>query len=356
MLPPDRARADAFSLSLTSSQKAALTERFLVELVPVAPCSPPSWGRTRRCRRWTSGTGSASGTPCRCAGALRPGRLGGVEVHVVVAHLPSTRAPWMRSFIRFKNRRNVDLPQPDEPIRAVHLVLTDRQLHVAHGAICAVIDRQVAARPGRSRAPDPSGGPSADPGGLGIGRRIHLRSPLSVHIGSEARSRRRSRRAGSPSSRGWPRTRGPVNALLGTIVHAKIWTGKRRERRPREPLQEPGVAGGEEAGHGADQEQRGGLPEGSRQRRAPCPVRMPGRRVGQHVMTDDLPPRGADPEGGLAQMTVGTARSASEVVMITIGQHEHRQGEAAGQQARRCRGPSMIRFSTSTNITRPRIP
>src|SRR5262245_36379610 len=32
---------------------------------------------------------------------------------------PSTRAPSIRSFIRFRTRRNVDLPQPDGPIRAV---------------------------------------------------------------------------------------------------------------------------------------------------------------------------------------------------------------------------------------------
>ena len=33
--------------------------------------------------------------------------------------MPSTRAPSIRSFIRFRQRRNVVLPQPDGPIRAV---------------------------------------------------------------------------------------------------------------------------------------------------------------------------------------------------------------------------------------------
>ncbi len=32
---------------------------------------------------------------------------------------PSTRVPGMMSFIRFSERRNVDLPQPDGPISAV---------------------------------------------------------------------------------------------------------------------------------------------------------------------------------------------------------------------------------------------
>ena len=33
--------------------------------------------------------------------------------------VPSTRAPAMTSCIRFSERRNVDLPQPDGPISAV---------------------------------------------------------------------------------------------------------------------------------------------------------------------------------------------------------------------------------------------
>ena len=32
---------------------------------------------------------------------------------------PSTRAPGTMSFIRFSERRNVDLPQPDGPMSAV---------------------------------------------------------------------------------------------------------------------------------------------------------------------------------------------------------------------------------------------
>ena len=32
---------------------------------------------------------------------------------------PSTRAPGISSFIRFSERRNVDFPQPDDPMIAV---------------------------------------------------------------------------------------------------------------------------------------------------------------------------------------------------------------------------------------------
>ena len=32
---------------------------------------------------------------------------------------PSTRADGIRSFIRFRQRMNVDLPQPDGPMKAV---------------------------------------------------------------------------------------------------------------------------------------------------------------------------------------------------------------------------------------------
>ncbi len=33
--------------------------------------------------------------------------------------LPSIRTPSMRSFMRFRQRRRVDLPQPEGPMRAV---------------------------------------------------------------------------------------------------------------------------------------------------------------------------------------------------------------------------------------------
>ena len=76
--------------------------------------------RTRRCRRSTSGTGSASGTPCRCAAAPRRGRPRARRGRGRGrGPRPSTCAPGIRSFIRFRQRRNVVLPQPDGPMNAV---------------------------------------------------------------------------------------------------------------------------------------------------------------------------------------------------------------------------------------------
>ena len=39
--------------------------------------------------------------------------------------LPSTRVPVMRSFIRLMLRRSVDLPQPDGPMSAVILLVSN---------------------------------------------------------------------------------------------------------------------------------------------------------------------------------------------------------------------------------------
>jgi len=49
---------------------------------------------------------------------------------------PSTRQPVMVSFIRFRQRRKVDLPQPDGPMKAVTVAgaistLTSRSAWVA---------------------------------------------------------------------------------------------------------------------------------------------------------------------------------------------------------------------------------
>ena len=41
-----------------------------------------------------------------------------VDVLAVEQDLPSTRAPGIVSFMRFRQRRNVDLPQPEGPIMA----------------------------------------------------------------------------------------------------------------------------------------------------------------------------------------------------------------------------------------------
>ena len=118
--PPESARPDCLSLSLTSSHRAARCSDSLDELVERRPLDAvDAAGRTRRCRRSTSGTGSASGRPCRSAGGAR-------RVDVRRRRCPGRRAgsrprpgAGIRSFIRLKQRRNVLLPQPDGPMSAV---------------------------------------------------------------------------------------------------------------------------------------------------------------------------------------------------------------------------------------------
>ena len=118
--PPDIPKALFFRRSLTSSHSAARLSARLDDLVHVALHARRRAGRRRCCRRSTSGTGWASGRPCRCACAPGPGRRRGRRGRRRGrATSPSTRAPGIRSFIRFRQRRNVDLPQPDGPISAV---------------------------------------------------------------------------------------------------------------------------------------------------------------------------------------------------------------------------------------------
>ena len=58
---------------------------------------------------------------------------------------PSTRAPGTRSFIRFRQRSTVDLPQPDGPISAVISLRAEGQVDVVHGVEVAVVDVEVRA-------------------------------------------------------------------------------------------------------------------------------------------------------------------------------------------------------------------
>ena len=79
----------------------------------------------------------------------------------------------------------------------------------------------------------------------------------------------------------------------------------------------PDPPGREIAGHRPDQEQRGGLAERASESED-RPREDPGRRVREDVAPHDLPSRGSDPVGGLAD-PAGTARSASIVMMIMNG-------------------------------------
>ena len=79
---------------------------------------------------------------------------------------PSTRAPGTMSFIRFSERRNVDLPQPDGPMSAVTWfgrILTWMLLEDAALAVIEVQPGDVDFGGCLSR--DRPGSPAADSGG-----------------------------------------------------------------------------------------------------------------------------------------------------------------------------------------------
>ena len=55
---------------------------------------------------------------------------------------PSTRAPGTMSFIRFSERRNVDLPQPDGPMSAVTWFGQDLEVDAFEDPMAAVVEVQ----------------------------------------------------------------------------------------------------------------------------------------------------------------------------------------------------------------------
>ena len=120
--PPDRPMPGLPRRSLTSSHSPAPRSAPLDVLVDVAFARPLAAARRRRCRRSTSsGTGSASGRPCRS-----PRRTATTSTPAAVdverrraAPRPSARAPGISSCMRLMQRTTVDLPQPDGPISAV---------------------------------------------------------------------------------------------------------------------------------------------------------------------------------------------------------------------------------------------
>ena len=119
--PSDSASASPSSPSRTSSQRSAARRLRSTRAASPAPRASPStrgpkatlsktdWGKglgrwktipTRRRRSTTSAAGSSTSRP---SSRIRP----------------VTRAPGMVSFIRFRQRRKVDLPHPEGPMRAV---------------------------------------------------------------------------------------------------------------------------------------------------------------------------------------------------------------------------------------------
>jgi hypothetical protein len=57
--------------------------------------------------------------------------------------LPVTRAPSTRSFIRLRQRRKVDLPQPDGPIRAVTCRRGKAMLRLCRASELAIIEVEI---------------------------------------------------------------------------------------------------------------------------------------------------------------------------------------------------------------------
>ncbi len=60
--------------------------------------------------------------------------------------LPLTRQPSMVSFMRLRQRRKVDLPQPEGPISAMTWLRRDVEAHVVDRLLLAVEDVDVARR------------------------------------------------------------------------------------------------------------------------------------------------------------------------------------------------------------------
>ena len=125
--PPDRPRADFLSRSFTSSHRAAPRS----ERSTMSSRSPFDAGdraaRRRRCRRSTSGTGWASGRPCRCAGAPRRGRRRGRRGRRRGSGAsPRLAGPGDQVVHAVEAAQDtVVLPQPDGPMNAVISLLVD---------------------------------------------------------------------------------------------------------------------------------------------------------------------------------------------------------------------------------------
>ena len=117
--PPERPRADFLRRSLTSSHNAA-PRRACSTRSSMSPRRPSFLGAKATFRRSTWGTGSAAGTPCRSAAAPPPRpRSAPYKSTPWYRICPPTLTPGTRSFIRFRQRMNVLLPQPEGPIIAV---------------------------------------------------------------------------------------------------------------------------------------------------------------------------------------------------------------------------------------------
>ena len=122
--PPERPRAFFFRRSLTSSQMAAPRSELLDDLVELCAVADAMRARAvgdvvvdahgegiRLLEYHADLAAQARSRPCRARRCPARG----------TRHSPSIFTPGTRSFMRSSVLRNVDLPQPDGPMRAVML-------------------------------------------------------------------------------------------------------------------------------------------------------------------------------------------------------------------------------------------
>ena len=155
-LDRDAAR-DAEPLLLAAREAVGVVLEAVLDLVPERcreararrarrdrPSARAPGARTRCCRRSTSGTGSASGRPCRSACAPRRGRRRGRrDPGRGRGSCPRRARSGSGRSCRSKQRMKVILPQPDGPMNAVTCVLDDVHRHVREGEELAVVDVHV---------------------------------------------------------------------------------------------------------------------------------------------------------------------------------------------------------------------
>ena len=276
-------RRRCLSLSLTSSHSAARRSAALDDVVSSALHAVDLAARRRRCRRSTSGTGWASGTPCRCAGGPRPGRRRARRgPGRGTRALPSTRAPGMRSFIRLRQRRKVDLAAARRADQGGDLVAADVDRDVAGQRLeLAVEEVELAARKttragrrarcgrrlgrvdrGRRRATASGVSWSVRSWTVVVGQAVSL--PASAELVAQEDRDRRSSGSASPSRTMMPAAASSWKAACGRSAQSKIWRGIANSGVSFDLQRVEARQLGAE-GHAADHDQRGRLADRARQ-------------------------------------------------------------------------------------------
>ena len=141
-------------------------------------------GPPRHCRRSTSsGTGWASGTPCRSRGAPpRRRRRGRRRRDRRAVTRPSARAPGISSCMRLMQRTIVDLPQPEGPMIAVTSLGAEVEVDAPH-LLGGPVEGAQALETHPHRGPGSDRGPALV-GGCDGGRHYARRGCLGVAVGN----------------------------------------------------------------------------------------------------------------------------------------------------------------------------